>query len=101
MNADEVLGANQTGVVEVAGFEKKRVESFQASVFRIVVSADNSGFQSKPRLPQGVPRVTGISRRRPCQDGVAAEGAHLKDLLRIPIPAAACAEFPSAQGVPM
>src|SRR5450759_1441222 len=101
METDDVLWTNQSGVVEVAGFEIERVKSSQTPVFGVAVAADNAHLQTEARLPRCVPGVTGVHRGRPGEDGIVSKSSHLHHLCRFIVPAMPRAEFTRAERMPV
>src|SRR5262249_47502149 len=101
MYADDILGTNQTGIVEITGLEEERVEGIEASVIWIVVPAGSACLESEPRLPARVPRVAGINGGGPGEDGIVAKASHLNHLLRVPVPMTPCAKFAGTERMPV
>src|SRR6185503_18416373 len=99
MDANDILRPDQAGIVEVTRFEEERVEGFEASIIWVVVTAGGAGLESEPRIPRRVPRVAGIYRRSPREDGIVAKTAHLEHLLRVPVPMVPGAKFARAKRV--
>src|SRR6266481_3201655 len=48
MDANDILRPDQTGIVEVTGFEEERVEGSEAPIIWIVVAAGGAGLDSEP-----------------------------------------------------
>src|SRR5690348_3695302 len=99
MKIDDVLGTDQTGIVEIAGLEIQGVESAQVPVLGIGVTAGGIRLQSQSWLPRSIPRITGINTPSPRQDRLGSHGPGLHDRLGVPIPLIACAEPACTEGM--
>src|SRR6266700_3366813 len=99
MHANDVLWPDQAGIVEVTGFEEERVEGSEVPIIWIVVTAGGAGLEPQPGTPRRVPGVAGIYRRGPREDRFVAKAAHLKHLLRFPVPMVAGSKLARTQRV--
>src|ERR1044071_8655930 len=97
MDAHKILRPDQAGIVEVTGFEEKRVEGSKAPIIWIVVTAGDAGLESEPRIPHRVPGVAGVYRRGPREDRIVAKAAHLERLLSLQIPMVPSSELARSQ----
>src|SRR6266478_5418749 len=78
MDANDILGPDQAGIVEVTGFEEERVEGSEVPIISITVTAGGAGLESEPRIPRRVPGIAYIHRRAPREDRFVAKAAHLE-----------------------
>src|ERR1700679_4167192 len=98
MNINDIFGTEQAGLVEITGFEKKRVKSSLLAVTGI--AAGHIRFQAESWLPHRIPGIAGIQTGGPSQDGFISKTAGLQDFFRVQIPMRPFAEFARPQGMP-
>src|ERR1700722_561900 len=101
MNTNDVLGANQAGVVEIAGFKIKRIKGSLRPIGGIVVAACDTCFQTNPGSPRVVPRITGIQTGGPGKDGFICETSGLEHGFPVPIPLIPLAEPARSKRMPL
>src|SRR5271163_1074006 len=101
MNINDVLRANQAGVIEIAGLEIKRVEGPLRAIGGVVVAAGNIRFQSESGLPRGIPCVTAIQTDRPGKDGFIRKTSGLRHRFGVPIPLAFLTEPSHTKRMPL
>src|SRR5271167_4525800 len=84
MNINDVGRTDQAGIIEVEGFEIKRIKSSLMAV--TVVATRNIHFHSKSRLPFRIPSIAGVQTRRPSEDGFITKSSDLDNAFAIPVP---------------